>query len=80
MKFENVKGHAGLVRDKSSGAVLNMNTTEMREARRRKKLWQEQQQKTVTLTSDIDNLKSDVEEIKSLLKQILEVSNGNHNN
>lgn len=69
MKLMNVKGHAGLVRDKGSGAILNINSNEMREARRRKKLWKEQQE-------ELDSLKTDVKEIKDLLNKILEATNG----
>jgi len=79
-KYARVDGNPNLVRDKVSGAILNINNNEIKRARGRKKLWQEEKEKTETLTSDVDSLKQDVQEIKNLLRQILEVSNGNHHN
>ena len=79
-KFKKVEGQPGYVRDKISGAVLNINSSSVSQARKRKQAWQEEKQKSEVLASDIDNLKSDVEEIKTLLNKILEVANGNHNN
>jgi len=64
-----VKGHPGLARDKNSGIIMNINSNEVREARKRKKLWKEQQE-------ELDSLKDDVKEIKLLLNKILEATNG----
>lgn len=79
-KYARVDGNPNLVRDKVSGAILNINNTEIKRARSRKKLWQEEKEKTETLTSEVNSLKQDVKEMKDLLRQILEVSNGHHNN
>lgn len=79
-KYMKVEGNPNLVRDKVSGAILNINSNEIKQAQRRKKLWQEEKEKTETLTSEVDSLKQDVKEMKDLLRQILEVSNGNHHN
>lgn len=68
-----VKGNPGLARDKISGAVVNINSNEIAIARKRKKAWQEERDKVETLRKDVD-------EIKSLLKQILEVTNGSNSN
>lgn len=64
-----VKGHPGLARDKNSGIIMNINSTEVREARKRKKFWKEQEE-------EISTLKNDVKEIKLLLNKILEATNG----
>ena len=60
-----VEGHENLYRDPSTGAIINTekptrNTISSRFS---------------TITSDINNLKEDVSEIKSLLRQLIE--NGN---
>lgn len=61
----NVEGHNNLARDPESGAIININRSEMsriksaREARRREK-------------EEIQGLKNEVSEIKDLLKQLLE--------
>jgi len=78
-KFMKVDGNPGLVRDKSTGAILNINNNEVRQARKRKKVWQEEKEKTERLTNEVSSLKKDMNEMKSLLKQILEVTNGHHN-
>lgn len=72
MKFQNVKGHSGLVRDKSSGAILNINSNEISEARRRKNAWLREQER-------VSNLEKDMDEIKTLLHKILEVTDGRNN-
>lgn len=79
MKLMNVKGNPGLVRDKNTGAILNINKNEIKQARKRKKLWQEEKEKTESIAVEVQDLKNDVNEIKTLLKQILEVTNGSHN-
>lgn len=79
MSYMNVKGSPGLVRDKHTGAILNINKNEIQQARKRKKLWQQEKEKTELLASEVKDLKQDMNEIKSLLLQVLEVKNGNHN-
>lgn len=78
-KYMKVDGQPGLVRDKTSGAILNINSNEIRQARKRKKAWQEEKEKTERLSNEVTDLKKDMDEIKSLLKQVLEVTNGHHN-
>lgn len=78
-KYMKVDGQPGLVRDKTSGAILNINSNEIRQARKRKKVWQEEKEKTERLSREVNSLKDDMNEIKSLLKQVLEVTNGHHN-
>lgn len=72
-KYVSVEGNPSLVRDKVSGAVLNINSTEAQRARDRKKAWVAEREK-------VEELRQDVNEIKSLLKQILEATNGDNNN
>jgi hypothetical protein len=79
-KFAKIEGNPGLVRDKVTGAILNINSNEIKQAKKRKKFWQEEKEKTETLMSEVDSLKHDVREMKDLLKQILEVANGTHHN
>lgn len=72
-KYVSVEGNPSLVRDKVSGAILNINSTEAQRARARKKAWVAEKEK-------VEELRKDVDEIKSLLKQILEATNGDNNN
>ncbi len=66
-----VSGHENLVRDMSSKAVINTSMVEYEEymARRRAK---EQEQELITKQAEeINNLKSDISEIKQLLFELL---------
>jgi len=60
-----VKGHENLYRDPSTGAIINTDKPTKNTIASR----------FSTITSDINNLKEDVSEIKSLLRQLIE--NGN---
>lgn len=60
-----VKGHRHLFRDTNSGAIINMdnrNTSDYKIAK----------EKILSRDKDIEVLKEDMVEIKSILKQILE--------
>ena len=72
-KYIKVDGHSGLGRSRGSGAIINLNKEEIAQARKRKKVWLEQQQ-------EIAMLKSDMQEMKSLVKQLIEDRNGSNSN
>ena len=63
--YRKVEGHPNLVKDMNTGVILNINKTEL-EATRTKKLKERQREK------DIDDLKNEVNEVKTLLKKIIE--------
>jgi hypothetical protein len=65
MNYIKVEGHPNLVRDKNSGAILNINKTEI-EANRIRKEREKQKDK------EIEQLKNDVSEIKSMLNKLVE--------
>ena len=67
-KYQRVEGHPNLVRDSSSGAVLNINATNGSAAKKRKL----KDREFSNLKTDVDVLKSELTEIKSLLKSFLE--------
>lgn len=60
-----IDGHSGLVRDKNSGAILNINSNEINLARERKALRKQKDQ-------EFENLKNEVSEIKELLLKLVE--------
>jgi len=72
-RFIIVDGHPGLVRDKTTGAVLNVNTKEIASARTRKKAWKEQQEELTTLRADVALM-------KDMLAKLLEEKDGNNSN
>lgn len=67
-----VEGHADLVRDVKTGAVVNINRPEAALARQRKHNWRVQQQEQEQLKSDVDQLKNDMSDIKDLLTKLVE--------
>ena len=70
-KHIKVKGYSDLVRDRNSGAILNINSNAMTAARERKKLFNDRQK-------EIDEIKKDVSDIKNILMQLIEDKNGNN--
>ncbi len=60
-----VKGHNNLVRDVKSGAILNINKSEVEVARARKAAWKQR-------NLEFEDLKHEVSEIKDLLHKLIE--------
>tara|TARA_R110002153_G_scaffold149370_1_gene300853 strand:+ start:5639 stop:5860 length:222 start_codon:yes stop_codon:yes gene_type:complete len=67
-----VEGRIDLVRDKNTGAVISINSTEANLARERKHRQQLEQQEQKELKSDVDQLKNDMSVIKDLLTKLVE--------
>ena len=67
-----VEGHKDLVRDKQTGVVLNINKKETLLAIERKRIRKEKEKELESMKEDVDTLKSDMVEIKSLLNKIAE--------
>jgi hypothetical protein len=68
MTIAKVKDSPGLVRDMSNQAVLNTDNAAL-EAYRRKR---NKQKEIDEVISDINNMKSDIDQIKSLMQRLLE--------
>ena len=69
-----VEGHEHLVRDNNSGAIVNTNVTEYQIYMQRIKSREQHGDQIRTAVKDINNLKTELREIKGLLKEII---NGN---
>ena len=67
--YKDVEGHSNLVRDTSTGAILNINKDEISAARKRKLERRQKEQ-------EFDNLKDEVGDIKKMLTQIIEKLDG----
>lgn len=67
--YKDVEGHSNLVRDTSTGAILNINKDEISAARRRKLERKQKEQ-------EFENLKDEVGDIKKMLTQIIEKLDG----
>ena len=71
MDYLNVQGHSGLVREKSSGAIINTNRSEYEEYMQRVRLAEEKETTLSQHTAEINNIKNEMQEIKRLLMQLV---------
>ena len=71
MAYLKVRGHSGLVRDISSGAIVNTNRTEYEEYMARVRLAEERDQLISQHTDEINNMKNELREIKDLLIKLV---------
>ena len=74
MDYIKVKGHNHLIRDTKTNSIINTNVSEYNEyiSRRDSKL--KESQKIHNLESDVDNIKEDLNEIKFLLRRLINES------
>ena len=73
MKHLNVKGHADLVRDNSTGAILSNNSSQYTNYLKRRAQRQQGEDRIDNMENDLKSLKDDINEIKTLLRAL---SNG----
>lgn len=72
--YINVEGHTSLVRDMSTGAVINTSKADFVRYVTQKKLFSERNSQLDEInkhTEEINSLKSDLEEIKGMLIQLM---------
>ena len=67
-----VQGHSNLVRDVNSHAIINKDKNAYHLAKRRAEEAQRQRDEIRGATREINNLKCEMHEIKSMLKTLLE--------
>lgn len=68
--FIKVDGHSNLVRDSGTHAILNTNTIEYNQYKRLKELKSEESSKIEKFENDLNEMKSDINEIKNLLRNL----------
>ena len=71
MEFYEMKGHKDLARDPETNAIINVNNLEYTQYLSRREVKIEKNQKVQTMEEDLANVKSELNEIKSLLKELL---------
>lgn len=76
MTYVNIQGRDGLVRDLSSGAILNTNRSEYENFLAKRQRDQQQNQLIAAQNEEINNLKAELGEIKELLKTLVREQNG----
>ena len=73
--YVKVEGNFNLVKDKKTGAILNIDKNGLEAAKRRKRLAVEQQKEKEIihqLKSENEELKNDVKEMKKLLNDLID--------
>jgi len=75
MSLHQVKDHRELVRDTESGAILNIDRTAYLNAVERHNRMEKQKEIIENNTNDINSIKSEVSEIKTMLKILIEEKN-----
>ena len=73
MKHSHVEGHADLIRDNSTGAILSNNSSQYNNYLERRAKRQQGEDRIDNMEDDLKSLKDDINEIKTLLKAL---SNG----
>ena len=73
MKHTNVKGHADLIRDNSTGAILNNDTNQYNQYLSQRARRKQGGERIDNMENDLKSLKDDINEIKTLLRAL---SNG----
>tara|TARA_B100001287_G_C22414508_1_gene403999 strand:+ start:273 stop:494 length:222 start_codon:yes stop_codon:yes gene_type:complete len=71
MSYIKVKDNENLVRDSKSNCIINTNKSEYDEYLARRKSKQSEKNKVENLEKDMNILKNELSEIKSLLKEII---------
>lgn len=77
MQYKEIENLAGFVRDTQTNVVVNTNKAEIQAARRRKELLREEKNRQASLASDVEDLKTEMKEMKSLLVQLVNGHNSN---
>ena len=71
MDFVKVKDHQNLMRDPTSNAILNDNQSDYDEYVARREAANKAKEKSSNMEEDLANLKGEINEIKSLLKELV---------
>lgn len=71
MKYLKVEGHSNLVRDPKTNSIINKNATEYHQYLITKEIKSEEHQKVQNIEKDVANMKEDLNEIKSLLRSLI---------
>ena len=71
MSYLKVEGHGELYRDSTTNSIVNRNTSDYNLYMSQKKTKNEEAEKVHTMEQDLTHLKNEINEIKSLLKDLV---------
>ncbi|MBC95280.1 hypothetical protein CL649_00190 [bacterium] len=66
-----VEGHSDLIRDPKTNSIVNTNSLEYEKYVARRKASTQNSDRVESIEQDLSNLKNEINEIKSLLKEIV---------
>ena len=73
MNYHKVKDNSDLVRDPNTGSILNTNSLDYDKYVAQRKVKNKEHQKTENIERDISTLRQELDEIKSLLRELVNV-------
>ena len=71
MSYLKVEGHGELYRDSTTNSIVNRNASDYNRYMSQKKTKNEEAEKVDTMEQDLAHLKNEINEIKSLLKDLV---------
>ena len=71
MEFYEMEGHKDLARDPVTNSIVNVNKLEHQQYLSTRDVKSKEKQKEQTIEKELANVKDDINEIKSLLKELL---------
>ena len=71
MNYHKVKDNSDLVRDPDTGAILNTNSLDYDKYVAQRKVKNKEHEKTENIERDISTLRQELDEIKSLLRELV---------
>lgn len=70
MNYSRVQGYDHLIRDETTKSIININVSEYENYMKMKTIKEKESQKMQKIEDDLDNLKSDINDIKNLLRKL----------
>jgi hypothetical protein len=74
MNYVKVEGHSHLLRDSKTNSIVNTNMIEYQEYLNRRNTKTNENEKIKNLEDDVSHIKNDLDEIKLLLRNLIERS------
>lgn len=71
MEYSKIEGHNDLLRDSKTNSIININKLEYEKYITSREVKNEKNQKIQNIEREVDSIKNDVNEIKVLLRELL---------
>jgi len=71
MKYSKVQGYDHLLRDETTKSIINTNVSDYDNYLKMKAIKEKESQKIQKIEDDLDSLKNDINEIKNLLRNLV---------